>query len=215
MTAIIPRTTKRRVPTQQRAKERVEHILSVAEAMIVEGGVGSLKTNEIAERAGVPVGSVYQYFSGLEDMIGALVDRYHILLEGNVGAIFGKVNTAEEFLAALKTTQDMAWAFLFKNKGYRELWCGAQTWAPLRHLDWADTLKNADTMNKALCRVFPNIVQSELRTFCIMFCDSSGSIARMAIEFPDLREALLNENQAMLVARFLEFSRRNILNDAT
>lgn len=202
------------MPTQQRAIERVEHILSVVEGMIVEGGVGSLKTNEIAARAQVPVGSIYQYFAGLEELVGALVDRYHRALEEDVGALFLGVDSADEFLIALRTTLDLAWDFMLGNRGYRELWCGAQTWAPLRRLDWADTFKNADTMNHALLRVFPNVPQTELRIFCITLCDASGSIARMAIEFPDLRKALLDECFALIVARFLEFSRRNILSNS-
>lgn len=204
-------TATRRMPTQQRARERVEHILSVAETMIVESGFGNLKTNEIAARAGVPVGSIYQYFAGLEDIVAALVGRYHRLIELEVGEQFEAVNTADDFLIALKKALDLAWNFMVDNTGYRELWCGAQVWAPLRKLDWDDTLKNADAMNAALCRVFPNIPASELRIFCITLCDASGSIARMAIEFPDMQRQLLDECFAVIVARFLELGRRSML----
>lgn len=210
MTKLDSRISSRRMPTQQRAIERVERILSATEAMIVECGVGSLKTNEIAIRAGVPVGSLYQYFSGLEDLIGALVDRYHRRIEQEIDAFFAPIGDPAEFLAALRAGQAMFWNFFLTNHGYRELWCGAQTWAPLRRLDWVDTLKNADTINEALCRVFPNVPRHELRAFCIMICDTSG-ILRMAIEFPELREDLLAENYAMILARFWEFSRQNVL----
>jgi AcrR family transcriptional regulator len=202
------------MPTQQRSRERVEHILSVAEAMIVESGVGSLKTNEIAARAGVPVGSLYQYFTGVEGLVGALVDRYHLYFESEVGTLFDTVHSPEEFLAAIRMSQVITWEFLLNNRGYRELWCGAQTWAPLRQRDWADTLKNADTINHALSRLLPNLPAARLRAFCIMVCDASGSVARMAIEFPDLQEALRGEWYAMIVAGFLELSRQNILHDA-
>lgn len=208
---MTPTATRRR-PTQQRAIERVEHILSVAEDMIVERGVGELKTNEIAARAGVPVGSLYQYFAGVEELVGALVDRYHRLLEIEIGEMFADIDSADDFLIAISRSQQVAWDFLLANRGYRELWCGAQTWAPLRQRDWADTFKNADAINGALLRIFPNIPPSQLRLFCIIVCDASGSTARMAIEFPDLQDALRAEWQGMITARFLELGRQNILN---
>jgi|CXWL01.1.fsa_nt_gi AcrR family transcriptional regulator len=211
MTNRLSRIASRRGPTQQRARERVEQILTVAEAMIVEGGVGSLKTNEIAARAGVPVGSLYQYFAGLEELIAALVDRYHLRVEEEIVALFAPVESPNGFLAALQQSQQVAWDFLSNNRGYRELWCGAQSWAPLRELDWADTLNNADAMNAALVRVFPRVPVGELRAFCIMVCDSSGSISRMAIGLPELRDDLLSECYSMIVARFLEFGRRDML----
>ena len=52
----------RKQPVQQRAKQRVERILD-ATAELLEGiGFDSITTNLIAERAGVDVASVYQYF---------------------------------------------------------------------------------------------------------------------------------------------------------
>src|SRR5690606_24725681 len=52
----------RRQPTQARARERVERLLSVATEMIAETGSDAMRMTELAERAGVPIGSLYQYF---------------------------------------------------------------------------------------------------------------------------------------------------------
>ncbi len=42
---------------------------------MVEGGVESVTTRSIADRAGVPVASLYQYFADKEDVLLALVER--------------------------------------------------------------------------------------------------------------------------------------------
>ena len=47
-----------RVPTQQRSRERVERMLAAATELIEEGGSDSMKMSEVAERAGVPIGSL-------------------------------------------------------------------------------------------------------------------------------------------------------------
>lgn len=65
----------RRAPTQRRSRERVELVLDAAAELVVEEGVGGLSTRAIAARAGVPVASIYQYFTGRDAIVLALVHR--------------------------------------------------------------------------------------------------------------------------------------------
>jgi AcrR family transcriptional regulator len=66
----------RHLPTQSRARERVQRILLSAEEMLNEGDVFALTTNALADRAGVPVGSIYQYFADRDQIIVALLDGF-------------------------------------------------------------------------------------------------------------------------------------------
>ncbi len=43
--------------------------------LLEEGGIASLTTNAVAERAGVSVGTLYQYFDGKESLLDALTTR--------------------------------------------------------------------------------------------------------------------------------------------
>lgn len=67
--------SRRRQPTQRRSRERVERILDAAAALIVAEGVAGLSTRTIAQRAEVPVASLYQYFADKEEIVLALVER--------------------------------------------------------------------------------------------------------------------------------------------
>ncbi len=65
----------RRVPQQSRSRDRVERILDTAAAQVVHQGVEALGTRGIADAAGVPVASLYQYFADKDDILLALVER--------------------------------------------------------------------------------------------------------------------------------------------
>jgi AcrR family transcriptional regulator len=75
----------RRQPSQDRAKVRLEKILAATRAILLESGIGGVTTATIAERAGVPVGSVYQYFPNKKAILLELyrdyLERLHELLE--------------------------------------------------------------------------------------------------------------------------------------
>ena len=53
---------RRRSPRQSRAKEMIATIIEATAEILEDGGVDALNTNMIAQRAGVSVGAVYQYF---------------------------------------------------------------------------------------------------------------------------------------------------------
>ena len=74
--APAPRSGLRKLPTQARSRARVEAILKAAGALLGEVGYDGVTTNLIAERAGVPVGSIYQFFETKDDIIAALVERF-------------------------------------------------------------------------------------------------------------------------------------------
>jgi AcrR family transcriptional regulator len=74
--ANVPPKTARRTPVQRRSRERVEAILAAAEQIVVGEGVEGLSTRSLAERAGLPVGSVYTYFADREAIIAALIERH-------------------------------------------------------------------------------------------------------------------------------------------
>lgn len=70
------RTTARKRPRQERSLATVDALLQATAHILVEEGYDQASTNRIAERAGVSIGSLYQYFPGKEALVGELVDRF-------------------------------------------------------------------------------------------------------------------------------------------
>ena len=64
--------TKRRKPRQMRAAETVASIVEAAAQILEKGGLAVFTTNAVAERAGVSIGSLYQYFADKNALLLAL-----------------------------------------------------------------------------------------------------------------------------------------------
>jgi len=65
----------RRRPVQQRSAQRVERMLDACAELIDEHGYDGVTTTLIAERAGVAVGSLYQFFPDKRAVVQALTLR--------------------------------------------------------------------------------------------------------------------------------------------
>ncbi|WP_078964762.1 TetR/AcrR family transcriptional regulator [Streptomyces aureocirculatus] len=65
----------RRAPVQRRSAERLTRILDACAALLDEVGYEDLTTRAVAERAGVPIGSVYRFFGNKRAMADALAHR--------------------------------------------------------------------------------------------------------------------------------------------
>jgi AcrR family transcriptional regulator len=66
---------KRRTPRQARARDTVETIFEATARIIEREGPAALNTNHIAERAGISVGTLYQYFPNKDAILVAMARR--------------------------------------------------------------------------------------------------------------------------------------------
>jgi AcrR family transcriptional regulator len=70
----------RRKPKQRRSWETVEAVIEAAAQVFETHGYAAGTTNRIADRAGVSIGTLYQYFPNKESLAVALLERH--LAEG-------------------------------------------------------------------------------------------------------------------------------------
>ena len=73
----LPKHLKpRKVPKQQRSRALVDAIIEATARVLVARGFESLNVAEVAEVAGVSIGSLYQYFPHKEALVVALLERH-------------------------------------------------------------------------------------------------------------------------------------------
>jgi AcrR family transcriptional regulator len=67
-----PHIEPRKAPRQRRAQDTVAYILEAAAHILEEHGLEGYNTNAVAKRAGVSIGSLYQYFPNKDSLSAAL-----------------------------------------------------------------------------------------------------------------------------------------------
>jgi AcrR family transcriptional regulator len=65
----------RRAPTQARARQTIETIFEATARIIERDGAAALNTNRIAERAGISIGTLYEYFPNKQAVLIAMARR--------------------------------------------------------------------------------------------------------------------------------------------
>ena len=89
---------KRKEPKQNRSKDTVDVILQSVVALVAEGRSDELTTGKIADRAGVSVGSVYQYFPGKSAIFTSLIEwhlKKELQLVKNTLGLIGEKTVSE------------------------------------------------------------------------------------------------------------------------
>lgn len=86
-----PLTKPRKHASQERSRATVDVLVEATARILVKDGFDKASTNRIAERAGVSVGSLYQYFPGKEALVAAVMERHNLELMQVVRATMAEV----------------------------------------------------------------------------------------------------------------------------
>ena len=91
----------RKRPRQQRSRETVARILDAAAEVFADVGYTAATTNAVAERAGVSIGSLYQYLPNKEALLAALAERHLDDAVSRLGPRLAELRDRELDIAAL------------------------------------------------------------------------------------------------------------------
>lgn len=86
------KTRPRKQPRQDRSRETVEALLQACAHILVRDGYEKASTNRVAERAGVSIGSLYQYYPSKEAIVASLIERQ---LEADRTLIVEHINSSK------------------------------------------------------------------------------------------------------------------------
>lgn len=91
----------RKFPSQARARATVEAIIVATAQLLGEQGFENLTTAAVAERAGVSIGSLYQYFPNKRALAAAAVDHYGEALAVSFGEAWHSHETLRDAVDAM------------------------------------------------------------------------------------------------------------------
>lgn len=89
MPARPPSLKPRKTPVQARSAVTVDAIFEATIQVLLDGGLERLTTTRVAERAGVSVGTLYQYFPNKEALLAGALERHLLTVVEAVEAACG------------------------------------------------------------------------------------------------------------------------------
>ncbi|PBB37131.1 TetR/AcrR family transcriptional regulator [Mesorhizobium sp. WSM3868] len=171
----------RRAPTQKRSRERVERMLAAAAALIAEQGSDAMRMGEVAERAGVSIGSLYQFFPDKRAIVWALAERYTAESQACISAALKDVSDAEGLKQAFSELVDIYYGMFLAEPVMRDIWSGTQADKALRELELADSRANARFLVAVLKRLRPGADTVAMETAALLVWQMGEAVMRLAI----------------------------------
>ncbi|SFO46528.1 transcriptional regulator, TetR family [Mesorhizobium sp. NFR06] len=171
----------RRSPSQQRSRERVERMLAAASTLIAEQGSDAMRMGEVAERAGVSIGSLYQFFPDKRAIVWALAERYTAESQACIAAALKGVGDKDDLKRAFSELVDIYHRLFLAEPVMRDIWSGTQADKALRELELADSRANAEFLVAVLKRLRPDADPIELETTAFLVWQMGEAAMRLAI----------------------------------
>jgi AcrR family transcriptional regulator len=76
MNTVKPTLAPRKMPVQARSAVTIEAIFTATIQVLLQAGFENLTTTKVALRAGVSVGTLYQYFPNKSALLAAVLEQY-------------------------------------------------------------------------------------------------------------------------------------------
>jgi len=194
----------RREPAQQRSRERVERMLSAASALIEEKGSDAMRMGEVAEKAGVSIGSLYQFFPDKAAIIRTLAERYNAAGRDCIEAELAGVSSKAELCAAFSRLIDIYYGLFLSEPVMRDVWSGMQADKALREVELAESRLNGALLADAMARVRPSAARRELERSAFLIMSLGESTMRLAVSVEPAEGKALVETYKRMALREIE-----------
>jgi AcrR family transcriptional regulator len=171
----------RREPSQQRSRERVERMLAAAASLIEEKGSDAMRMGEVAEKADVSIGSLYQFFPDKAAIIRTLAERYNALGRDCIGAELTGVHDMAGLRAAFARLIDIYYGLFLSEPVIRDVWSGMQADKALRDVELAESRLNGALLANAMARLRPEADRQELERSAFLIMALGESTMRLAV----------------------------------
>ncbi|TGL64517.1 TetR/AcrR family transcriptional regulator [Leptospira sarikeiensis] len=191
-----------RSPVQSRSRERLDLIIRTAKELIGERGIDAVSMREIAQSAGIQIGSLYQYFPGKNSLLLTIMRDYYDRIYAATKEILDQVNSAEELQTAGEEAIIQFAEFFQSDTALSNLWAGARAIPELVTEDNLDTYRNAELIVKTTSRCLPGLKENDIKPFALFLSHTLGTIVRFSGEIEkEQGKAVLKECQEIFRLR--------------
>jgi len=190
-----------RKPAQARAKARVEALLEAAVVLIGEKGSEAMRMSEVASQAGVPIGSLYQYFPDKAALLLELAQIYNLRIRAQIRAMLETVQSQEDIAPLLNDLLEGYYQMFLKEPVARDIWCGTQAHKSLQWCDIEDSRLNGGLVFESLKRFYPKSKWPALKTNSFLIMQLTGAAVRLAIALDPVEGRAVMDSYGTLISR--------------
>lgn len=178
--ARLPLTPRlRREPQQARSRARVERLLQAADQVLSTEGYEALTVRRIAADAGVPIGTLYQFFPDKQAVVDALALRYVAEFSALVHELVASAER-ERWADPVRAVLD-AFVDLYRSRpGYLAIWTGHHLSPQVRRADEENNQLIADGLRRVLTAQFDLPDGPELARSCEVTVRLSDALLQYA-----------------------------------
>ncbi|MEJ7838731.1 MAG: TetR/AcrR family transcriptional regulator [Thermomicrobiales bacterium] len=193
----------RKLPTQQRSRERVERILAATTSLIEEAGSDALRMSDVAERAYISIGSLYQYFPDKGSIVRTLAERFNECGRVCVADGLREVHSVADLRYGLAMLIDLYYQMYRDDPVIIDIYSGTRADRALKDLEIDDCRQNAALLQTALQRIWPERDAISLATTSLLFMELSTAVVRLATSVSDAEgKALITEFKRLVDAQY-------------
>lgn len=175
------RINYRKRPQQDRSVQRVEQILAAARNLIGQHGMHGLKMTEIAREAGVPIGSVYQYFPERAAIVKALFDRTAEAVQDKIRQNFLSVGSLEDAVDTICSITDWYYNQFLENPADYQILIATETDRDLIKINVEDSRQVGALFHQSISHLLPKDFPVDMETRSFLFSHMIGSAIRLAV----------------------------------
>lgn len=184
----------RKRPQQERSIQRLDAIMEAAVELIAQNGVANLKMTDLAARAGVPIGSLYQFFPERAAVVRALHDRHTERVESGAQRVFSKATSLAEAEALLGKAVDDFYVTFRNDPIYLPVWLAAISDPDLQRLNTDHQTRLTSVLSALFRPLLPEDSAIDLDLRVMMFVYLTGAAVRRAmIEDEETARRILDE----------------------
>jgi AcrR family transcriptional regulator len=174
-------TQMRRAPSQKRSRERVDAILSNATEMIAETGSDALRMSELAQRTGISIGSLYQYFPDKSAVVHALAERCNEESRACIAEGLSAVGSTEDLAAAFGALIDTYYSIFLAEPVIRDIWSAVQADGALRAMEVEESRRNGALLAARLTALRPAADAARIDASALLVMHLGEATMRLAV----------------------------------
>lgn len=193
----------RRQPVQQRSQERLDRILAVAKHLIAEKGSDQVKMSEIADQAGISIGSLYQYFPDKRAILRTLAEQYTAESRHCIADALADARDKASLAKAFSSLVDQYYAMFLSKPVRRDIIAGMRADKELMAIELAESKACGALLAAAIQRVHPKADAKKTNALAFLIWQLGEETMRLAL-------AHKRSEGAQLVEAYKRMSKRAI-----